>query len=49
VVTQFVVMTVQCGLVILFTLNVFKITCEGPIYLVAIMLLLQGLCGMCFG
>ncbi|XP_059488406.1 ABC transporter G family member 23-like [Neocloeon triangulifer] len=49
VVTQFVVMTVQCGLVILFTLTIFKITCEGPIYLVAIMLLLQGLCGMCFG
>ncbi|XP_065349874.1 ABC transporter G family member 23-like [Cloeon dipterum] len=49
VVTQFVVMTSQCVLVIVFTLAVFNITCEGPVYLVGLMLMLQGLCGMCFG
>jgi hypothetical protein len=49
VVTQFVVMMVQCVLVIVFTLSVFDITCEGPVYLVAAMLMLQGLCGMTFG
>lgn len=49
VITQFVVMCVQTALVLIFTILVFEITCNGDIINVIALTLLQGICGMCFG
>ncbi|XP_031632898.1 ABC transporter G family member 20 isoform X2 [Contarinia nasturtii] len=49
VVTQFVVMCGQTALVLIFMILVFEITCNGDIFGVIILTLLQGMCGMCFG
>lgn len=49
VVTQFVVMCGQTTLVLIFMILVFKVECKGDIFLVIIITILQGLCGMCFG
>lgn len=49
VVTQFVVMCGQTALVLIFMILVFEITCNGDIFSVIVLTLLQGMCGMCFG
>ena len=49
VVTQFVVMTGQTAMVLIFSFAVFKVTCEGDIGWVSTLTVLTGLCGMCFG
>ncbi|XP_059611334.1 ABC transporter G family member 23 isoform X2 [Phlebotomus argentipes] len=49
VVTQFVVMCGQTALVLIFMILVFGVTCNGDIFWVIVLTLLQGLCGMCFG
>ncbi|XP_012140627.1 ABC transporter G family member 23 [Megachile rotundata] len=49
VVTQFVVMTGQAVMVLLFAFAIFNITCEGNIGWIAVLSVLTGLCGMCFG
>jgi hypothetical protein len=49
VVTQFVVMTVQTVMVLVFSFAVFGITCNGSLLWVIILTMLNGLCGMCFG
>ncbi|XP_014252256.1 ABC transporter G family member 20 isoform X4 [Cimex lectularius] len=49
VITQFVVMCGQTALVLIFMILVFKVECKGDIFLVIILTILQGLCGMCFG
>ncbi|CAH1188668.1 unnamed protein product [Phyllotreta striolata] len=49
VVTQFVVMCGQTTLVLIFMILVFKVECKGDIFLVIVITILQGLCGMCFG
>lgn len=49
VVTQFVVMTGQTVMVLIFAFAVFRITCEGDIGWISALTVLTGLCGMCFG
>lgn len=49
VVTQFVVMCGQTALVLIFMILVFEVTCNGDIFGVIVLTLLQGMCGMCFG
>ncbi|XP_055699342.1 ABC transporter G family member 23 isoform X2 [Phlebotomus papatasi] len=49
VITQFVVMCGQTALVLIFMILVFGVTCNGDIFWVIVLTLLQGLCGMCFG
>lgn len=49
VVTQFVVMVGQTILVLLFMLVVYDVNCEGELFWVICITILQGLCGMCFG
>lgn len=49
VITQFVVMCGQTSLVLIFMLVVFGVTNNGDLFLVIIITLLQGMCGMCFG
>jgi len=49
VITQFVVMCGQTALVLIFMIVVFEVECKGDIFLVIILTILQGLCGMCFG
>lgn len=49
VITQFVVMCGQTALVLIFMILVFEVECKGDIFLVIILTILQGLCGMCFG
>lgn len=49
VVTQFVIMSGQSFLVLLFSFSIFDLTLNGEIALVAILTVLTGLCGMCFG
>ncbi|XP_073969896.1 ABC-type transporter snustorr isoform X3 [Rhodnius prolixus] len=49
VITQFVVMCGQTALVLIFMISVFNVQCEGNIFLVVLLTILQGLCGMCFG
>ncbi|XP_076265826.1 ABC-type transporter snustorr isoform X2 [Rhynchophorus ferrugineus] len=49
VMTQFVVMCGQTALVLIFMILVFEVECQGDIFVVIILTILQGLCGMCFG
>lgn len=49
VVTQFVVMTIQTVMVLVFSFAVFSILCVGSLLWVIILTMLNGLCGMCFG
>uniref|UniRef100_A0A6P7FGR9 ABC transporter G family member 20-like n=1 Tax=Diabrotica virgifera virgifera TaxID=50390 RepID=A0A6P7FGR9_DIAVI len=49
VITQFVVMCGQTTLVLIFMIIVFQVECKGDIFLVVVITILQGLCGMCFG
>ncbi|XP_064650720.1 ABC transporter G family member 20-like isoform X2 [Lineus longissimus] len=46
---QFLVMTVQVALLLVFALLVFGVPYEGPLILVIIITLFQGLCGMALG
>ena len=46
---QVFVLIGQIFVALLMTLVVFGISCEGPISLVMILTLLQGLAGMCYG
>lgn len=39
----------QTALVLIFMILVFEITCNGDIFSVVVLTLLQGMCGMCFG
>ncbi|XP_063959480.1 ABC transporter G family member 20-like isoform X2 [Lytechinus pictus] len=47
--TQFLVISVQIAVVLIFTFIVFNMTNEGNIFLIVLMCMLQGLCGMSFG
>ncbi|CAL7937625.1 unnamed protein product [Xylocopa violacea] len=49
VTTQFVVVLGQTTMVLIFAFAVFKVTCEGDIGWIVILVVLTGLCGMCFG
>eukprot|EP00092_Neocalanus_flemingeri_P090968 GFUD01115269.1.p1 GENE.GFUD01115269.1~~GFUD01115269.1.p1 ORF type:complete len:186 (-),score=24.59 GFUD01115269.1:39-596(-) len=49
VVTQFVVMVVQVGFVLIFMILVFEVPARGPMIWVITLTILQGLCGMAFG
>lgn len=49
VVTQFMIMTGQSILVLVFSFYVFDLTLHGSIVWVVILTILTGLCGMCFG
>lgn len=49
VLTQFVAMCGQTALVLIFVLVVFKIPCNGSIFLAIGITMLQGMNGMCFG
>lgn len=49
VITQFVVMIFQTVMVLIFAFAVFDITCEGNIGWISTLIILNGLCGMCFG
>ncbi|XP_072165912.1 ABC transporter G family member 23-like [Diadema setosum] len=46
---QFLVIAVQITVVLLFTMFIFKIPNEGNVFLIVLMCILQGLCGMSFG
>lgn len=39
----------QTALVLIFMMLVFGVQCKGDIFLVIVLTILQGLCGMCFG
>ncbi|XP_030833733.1 ABC transporter G family member 20-like [Strongylocentrotus purpuratus] len=47
--TQFIIISVQIALVLVFTFAVFDIPNEGSLFLVILMMMLQGLCGMALG
>lgn len=49
VVTQFLIMSGQTVLVLLFSFSVFNLTLNGDTTLVVLLTILTGLCGMCFG
>lgn len=49
VLTQFVVMIGQTVMVLIVSFPVFKITCEGDLGWISALIILTGLCGMCFG
>nr|CAD7595053.1 unnamed protein product [Timema genevievae] len=49
VITQFVLMSVQSVLLLTFTIYVFRVECEGSMFWVAALTVLQGMSGMCFG
>lgn len=49
VTTQFIVMLGQSAMVIVFSFAFFGITQNGNILLVIILIIMTGLCGMCFG
>jgi len=46
---QFVVMTVQVALVLVFMIYVFEVPSEGPLIWIVLLTILQGICGMAFG
>lgn len=49
VITQFLVLVVQVGLLLICTFTIFKIPLEGSWFTVLCLILMQGLCGMCMG
>lgn len=49
VVTQFLIMSGQAILVLIFSFSVFELTLAGAVIWVVILTILTGLCGMCFG
>nr|CAD7571001.1 unnamed protein product [Timema californicum] len=49
VITQFVLMSAQSILLLTFTIFVFQVECEGSMFWVAALTVLQGMSGMCFG
>lgn len=49
VIAQFVVMTFQVALVLIFMIYVFEVPAEGPLIWIVILTILQGICGMAFG
>uniref|UniRef100_A0A6B2E541 Putative abc transporter n=1 Tax=Phlebotomus kandelakii TaxID=1109342 RepID=A0A6B2E541_9DIPT len=49
VATQFIIMAGQTLLVILFAFTFFNLTLNGDLGLVILLVILNGLCGMCFG
>ncbi|XP_063959857.1 ABC transporter G family member 20-like [Lytechinus pictus] len=49
VMTQFLIISVQIALVLVFTFAVFELPNEGSLFLVILMMMLQGLCGMALG
>ncbi|XP_026670751.1 ABC transporter G family member 23 isoform X2 [Ceratina calcarata] len=49
VITQFVVMVGQTLIILIFGFAIFRITCEGDIGWICTLVVLTGLCGMCFG
>lgn len=49
VVTQFLIMSFQAVLVLLFSFYVFELTLHGEVVWVVVLTILTGLCGMCFG
>eukprot|EP00096_Caligus_rogercresseyi_P014658 TRINITY_DN7173_c0_g1_i1.p1 TRINITY_DN7173_c0_g1~~TRINITY_DN7173_c0_g1_i1.p1 ORF type:complete len:745 (+),score=193.02 TRINITY_DN7173_c0_g1_i1:231-2465(+) len=49
VIAQFAVMVVQVGFVLLFMIYVFSIPSQGPLFLIILLTILQGICGMSFG
>lgn len=49
VLTQFTVMFGQSVMVLVFSFSIFGLTQNGSIFNVAFLVILSGLCGMCFG
>ncbi|XP_040579310.1 ABC transporter G family member 20 [Lepeophtheirus salmonis] len=49
IIAQFAVMVVQVGFVLLFMIYVFSIPSQGPLFLIILLTILQGICGMSFG
>ncbi|KAG5319387.1 ABCGK protein, partial [Pseudoatta argentina] len=49
VITQFTVMFGQVVMVLIVSFAIFKVTCEGDIGWITVLITLTGLCGMCFG
>ncbi|XP_076758531.1 ABC transporter G family member 23 [Xylocopa sonorina] len=49
VTTQFLVVAGQTMMVLIFAFAIFKVTCEGDIGWIVMLVVLTGLCGMCFG
>jgi hypothetical protein len=49
VITQFTVMFGQSAMVLFFSFYIFGITQNGNLLLVVILIIMTGLCGMCFG
>ncbi|XP_067007499.1 ABC transporter G family member 23 [Anabrus simplex] len=49
VICQFIIMFGQAALVIIFSFPVFGIASEGNFWLVSFLVLLTGLCGLCYG
>ncbi|XP_018405590.1 PREDICTED: ABC transporter G family member 20 [Cyphomyrmex costatus] len=49
VITQFTVMFGQVVMVLIVSFAIFKLTCEGDIGWITVLITLTGLCGMCFG
>ncbi|KAL0122981.1 hypothetical protein PUN28_007557 [Cardiocondyla obscurior] len=49
VITQFMVVLGQTIMVLIVSFAIFKVTCEGDIGWIAVLNILTGLCGMCFG
>lgn len=49
VATQFVIMSGQAILVLIFSFSVFELTLVGAVVWVVVLTILTGLCGMCFG
>lgn len=49
ILTQGVVMTIQAAELLLVCFAVFQLRCEGSMVTLTLLLLIQGLCGMCTG
>lgn len=49
IVTQFIIMIVQAFLVLIFTFVVFALTIKGNVFVILMLVILTGLCGMAFG
>lgn len=49
IVTQFIIMVIQTFLVLIFVFAVFALTMKGNIFVIMVLVILTGLCGMAFG
>lgn len=49
IVTQFLIMIIQSFLVLIFTFVIFALTIKGNVFVILVLTILTGLCGMAFG